>query len=452
MSQAGSRNGVRRFGMYVAVRRFRLGVFCGLACMVAGKLTGQQDGKAFSPFVDAAGNISLPADFETTFVHIGTVAVEKKSEEPVMELHGTYTRKEDLEAFRRDGKFSDGAILVKDVRAVANEKLTTGAASYGTNVKVWFVMVKDSTGRFPNNELWGDGWGWALFNGDDRNKQVAVNYRTECRACHVPVKNNDWVYTKCYPELGKAPKQKQDAESPPKDAQSNVKQKQKPDLAAMFPQWKDAQKLKGDAASGRHYFESKKAGNSMTCVSCHSFDRKDTMAQDGDGLMRAGFPVFASVQRTNIKNSSTNLAALGGNVCVLHFMGGEAPGMTADELANLDAFLKTGGSKEHPTAINVDYANSTWTVPKDLTGGDAQRGEKLALTTCITCHDVGKEKHRLVKGGLPLFGHSFADGDLEELALQIRNPNYEHNGEMPGYTDLRLSNQQLLDLIAWFRK
>ena len=48
--------------------------------------------------------------------------------------------------------------------------------------------------------------------------------------------------------------------------------------------------------------------------------------------------------------------------------------------------------------------------------------------------------------------HSFGDDDLEELALQIRNPNYEHNGDMPGYTDLRLNNQQLLDLIAWFRK
>ena len=176
------------------------------------------------------------------------------------------------------------------------------------------------------------------------------------------------------------------------------------------------------------------------------------MEQDGDGLIRAGFPVYASVHRTNIKNSGTNLAALGGNVCVLHFMGGKEPGMSAQEIANLESFLKTGGDKGHPTAKNVDYSKATWTIPKDLSGGDATRGGELALKTCITCHDVGNQKHRLANGGLPLKAHSFSDSDLKELVLQIRNPDYKHNSEMPGYTDLRLSNQQLLDLIAWFRK
>jgi mono/diheme cytochrome c family protein len=322
-------------------------------------------------------------------------------------------------------------------------------------------MVKDATGRFPDNELWGDGWGWALFNGDDRNKQVAVNYRTECRSCHVPVRKTDWVYYQCYPELTKAlesrasgaPSGDAPEKAKPSDKDtSNVEQKPKPDLAAMFPQWKEAQTLKGDHLAGDQYFASKKVNNSMTCMACHSFNPKDTMEQDGDGLMRAGFPVYASVHRTNIKNSGTNLAALGGNICVLHFMGGEKPGMSAQELANMDAFLKTGGDKDHPTAKNVDYSKATWTVPQDLSGGDATRGGELALKTCITCHDVDKQKHRIIKGGLPLHGHSFGDDDLEELALQIRNPNYEHNGDMPGYTDLRLNNQQLLDLIAWFRK
>ncbi|WP_417848866.1 cytochrome P460 family protein [Thalassoglobus sp.] len=407
-------------------------------------VTVDSEDEAFSPYVDATGGISLPTDFETKFVHIGTVSVEKKSEEPVSELHGTYTRAEDLEAFLRDGHFPDGAVLVKDVRATTNSKLTTGAAAYGADVKVWFVMIKDAKGRFPNNDLWGDGWGWGLFEGKDRTKQVAVNYRTECRSCHVPVKKSDWVYTQCYPALNAAPKKAASTDVPSEG------QGERPDLAAMFPQWNDAQRLRGDVAAGREYYLSKTVENTMTCQVCHSFNAKDTMTADGDGLIRAGFPIFASAQRTNIKNSGTNLAALGGNVCVIHFMGGAAPGMTAAELANLDAFLKSGGDKDHATARNIDYGKAAWTIPESFSGGNPERGKDLALQSCITCHNVGDQKAKLVEAGGPLEGHSYGPDDLKELALQIRNPDYKHNSEMPGYTDLRLNNQQLLDLIAWF--
>lgn len=162
-----------------------------------------QDAKpdVFSEYVDPSGGISLPDNFETKFVHLGTVAVAPKPDQPVHELHGTYTRPKDLAAFLRDAKFSDGAVLVKTVRSTSNSKLTTGEAAYGADIKVWFVMIKDSKGRFPENELWGDGWGWGLFEGKDRTKQVAVDYSTECRSCHVPAKKHDWIYTQCYPAL-----------------------------------------------------------------------------------------------------------------------------------------------------------------------------------------------------------------------------------------------------------
>lgn len=168
---------------------------------IRGLCAQQSKPEVFSKYVDAAGGISLPGDFETEFVHLGTVAVAPKPDQPVNELHGTYTRREDLAAFLKDGKFPDGAVLVKEVRSTSNSKLTTGEAAYGADIKVWFVMIKDSKGRFPENELWGDGWGWGLFEGEDRTKQVAVDYSTECRSCHVPAKKQDWVYIQCYPAL-----------------------------------------------------------------------------------------------------------------------------------------------------------------------------------------------------------------------------------------------------------
>jgi hypothetical protein len=157
--------------------------------------------RGFSPCVDSAGNISLPHDFETTFVHIGTISVAPKATDPANELHSTYTRPEDLAAFQRDGRFPDGAVLVKEVRATNSAPMTTGSATFGAEMKVWFVMVKDAKGRFEKNELWGDGWGWALFEGDDRTEQVAVDYKTDCRTCHVPARKNDWLFTECYPAL-----------------------------------------------------------------------------------------------------------------------------------------------------------------------------------------------------------------------------------------------------------
>jgi cytochrome c len=157
----------------------------------------------FSPYVTKDGGISLPAEFREKFLHLGTWAVATKPDKPVDELHGVYARPEDVEAYRKDGKFPDGAVLVKDVTSVGSDKLTTGHATWAKDVKIWFVMVKDAKGRFPKNDLWGDGWGWALFEAKDPKKNVATDYKTDCKVCHIPAKKDDWVYVQGYPILKK---------------------------------------------------------------------------------------------------------------------------------------------------------------------------------------------------------------------------------------------------------
>ena len=117
----------------------------------------------FSPYVTKDGGISRPTDYRETFMHLGTYAVATKPNQPVDEMHDVYARPEDVRAYRRDGKFPDGAVLVKEVTRVGSEKLTTGQSHWATDIKLWFVMIKDAKGRFPGNDLWGDGWGWALF-------------------------------------------------------------------------------------------------------------------------------------------------------------------------------------------------------------------------------------------------------------------------------------------------
>ena len=155
----------------------------------------------FSPFVDKDGNIRRPKDYKTRWSHLGGFAVAKKEGETVSEIHDVYTQPENIDAYRRDGKFPDGAVLVKEVREASAERLTTGHAAWSTNVKVWFVMVKDEKGRFPENPLWGDGWGWSLYYADDPSKNVATNYKGDCLGCHIPAKGTDWIYTEGYPVL-----------------------------------------------------------------------------------------------------------------------------------------------------------------------------------------------------------------------------------------------------------
>jgi len=157
----------------------------------------------FSPYVANDGAISLPKDYRESFVHLGTWAVAKDKDKPVFEMHNVYTKPEAIQAYRRDGKFPDGAVLVKEITDADAAKLTTGESSWSTDTKVWFVMIKDSKGRFPGNHLWGDGWGWALFKADDPKKNVATDFKTDCITCHIPAKQDDWIYTRGYPILKK---------------------------------------------------------------------------------------------------------------------------------------------------------------------------------------------------------------------------------------------------------
>jgi hypothetical protein len=155
----------------------------------------------FSPYVTKNGGITRPTDYRDTFEFLGTYAVATKPGQPVDEMHVVYARPEDVKAYRRDGKFPDGATLVKEVTKVGSDRLTTGQAHWATDIKLWFVMIKDAKGRFPNNDLWGDGWGWALFLEKEPAKNVATDYSTDCKTCHIPARKDDWIYVRGYSVL-----------------------------------------------------------------------------------------------------------------------------------------------------------------------------------------------------------------------------------------------------------
>ena len=156
----------------------------------------------FSKFVDDKGVISLPKDFRKTMAHLGSWFVPTGE---ASGFHDVYTRQDDVNAYRKEGKFQDGAIIIKELRASSSADYSTGANVSFSNatIKQWFVMIKDSNNRFPNNKNWGNGWGWALFKTEDSNINVSMDYKNDCLGCHFPAKNNDWVYIEGYPTLTK---------------------------------------------------------------------------------------------------------------------------------------------------------------------------------------------------------------------------------------------------------
>ena len=148
--------------------------------------------------VDKAGNISKPVDFRDLYQMIGAYMVlDPKGNQ----MHDTWASPGAAEYYRQNGKFADGTVLVKQVFGTDHAQLTTGNANWAADTKVWFVLIKDAKGRYPNNPLWGNGWGWALFKSDAPDKQVATDYKKDCLGCHVPAKADDWIYVKGYPLL-----------------------------------------------------------------------------------------------------------------------------------------------------------------------------------------------------------------------------------------------------------
>jgi len=152
--------------------------------------------------VGANGEISLPDnDFRRDWSHLGTWAVLDE-DSPARGVHDVYSQKETVDAYRSTGKYPDGSVLVKEIRSFETADLTTGHVAYAGNQAVWFVMVKDSTGRFEGkNSLWAKGWGWAMFKADDPKKQVAESFEASCEGCHTPVADTDWVFQTGYPTL-----------------------------------------------------------------------------------------------------------------------------------------------------------------------------------------------------------------------------------------------------------
>jgi hypothetical protein len=200
----------------IAVAILTIGGFAALVAIFTG---GQMDGAkadnpvSFEAAVDASGNLHVPEDYRVTYQFLGTWAVAGDEGQGAEELHAVYASPGTIAAYRRDGRFADGTVLVKEVYRAATGEMTTGTVSRADRLRGWFVMVWDRNERYPENETWGDGWGWAWFDAGNPSKPsrnlpvkdgVAAatgDYRDNCKPCHAPAEATEWIYVEGYPPL-----------------------------------------------------------------------------------------------------------------------------------------------------------------------------------------------------------------------------------------------------------
>ncbi len=165
---------------------------------------------AYQAIVDKFGNISLPENYRSEWTHLGSWSIAD-TKAPGHGFHDVYMQAEAVKHYRITGEFADGAVIVKEVRKIEQGSKTTGQAQWAGDINIWFVMVKNSKGRFNGNPHWANGWGWALFeaSSDDENttenvislKNNSKGFASSCQGCHTPAKEKDWVFIEGYPTL-----------------------------------------------------------------------------------------------------------------------------------------------------------------------------------------------------------------------------------------------------------
>ena len=178
-------------------------------------VTFAENKNPFAPNVDMkTGAISVPEDYYL-WPTLGTWSHTKVDggAANIHEYHVVYTQAATIEYYKKKGRFPDGAVLVKELTNAETIAMTTGpAVGHGTTLKGFFVLVRDTQGRFKSSSLWGDGWGWSFFEAGNSVKTTSKDYKTECIPCHIPAKelahrnakkDDKWIYTLGYPVLQK---------------------------------------------------------------------------------------------------------------------------------------------------------------------------------------------------------------------------------------------------------
>src|SRR6516162_9663928 len=94
--------------------------------------------------VDTSGNLSMPGDYRTAYQFLGSWAVSADQGPGSTDIYVVYASPGAAAAYRKNGRFTDSCVLVKEVFETTTGAMTTGIVSHVQTLKGWFVLIKDS--------------------------------------------------------------------------------------------------------------------------------------------------------------------------------------------------------------------------------------------------------------------------------------------------------------------
>jgi hypothetical protein len=147
---------------------------------------------AIIPFAaESADDIKYPAGYRNWF-HVNTLVVDKTSPlfDPLGGMHNVYVNAAGLAALKKGTPYPDKSVFVSDVHDFT---VTDGSYVEGAR-KALGIMVKDKK-KYAST----GGWGFELWLGGDPQKKFVTDATKQCFECHVPKKDQDYVYSTYIP-------------------------------------------------------------------------------------------------------------------------------------------------------------------------------------------------------------------------------------------------------------
>ena len=201
-------------------------------------------------------------------------------------------------------------------------------------------------------------------------------------------------------------------------------------------------------AQGKTLYEAPmSSGNSFACATCHALTEPAM-----DGFTRPGHPIGDALRRTSFKNGQLGTFIEAANSCLTEWMNAPEWSSNSAEYESFVSYLNSVDTGDGNVAnlsftIDTDYMRDTYE------GGSAIDGEMIFNTSCAVCHGldgVGTER------GLPLTGRVL---EPELVARRVRTSGRTASavysdltgGVMPFWSEERLSDTELLDIIAYLK-
>lgn len=207
----------------------------------------------------------------------------------------------------------------------------------------------------------------------------------------------------------------------------------------------------GDAAAGKKLFENHNDFEYPSCSHCHATVSAEEELKK-TGKVKIAFPVHNSSNRGAWKNKPAGKdptsPGWAGHTCAKAFQKIKG-GLTKEQVANVDAYIKTVSPDKDVKPRKIKYAPK---LPESLDGGDAEAGKKKIAVHCGTCHGASDDhlqfelkagKFRKLKVANKVRGRYKIKGEMKFAP---------YKGSMSFFAKNRLSDKDLLDIIAYLKK